>query len=145
VSERLHVVLDTNVWLDWLLFDDPDAARVRAALALIPHRLLATEETASELFDVLARPALIRPGKDLAQMRNQFTSLATLVEVAPSAVRAALQCSDRDDQKFINLALAHPASVLLSKDKAVLKLGRRLRDQPSVQIKHPAQWHPLPL
>ena len=29
----LRVVLDTNVWLDWLVFDDPTIAPIKAAVA----------------------------------------------------------------------------------------------------------------
>jgi predicted nucleic acid-binding protein len=38
-----------------------------------------------------------------------------------------MRCTDTDDQKFIDLALAHGARWLLSRDRAVLKLGRRTR------------------
>jgi predicted nucleic acid-binding protein len=141
----LHVVLDTNVWLDWLLFADPDAVRVQLALATLPHTLLATNDTAAELFEVLHRPALARANKAIPIMQAQFHALATLVPTPPVCDRTALLCSDRDDQKFIDLALAYPVSVLLSKDKAVLKLGRRLKHQPQVQIKHPALWQPVTL
>ncbi len=141
----LHVVLDTNVWLDWLLFADPDAARLQQALATLPHTLLATQDTAAELFEVLQRPALARGNKQFADMQAQFHDLATMVPTPPPTERTALLCSDRDDQKFIDLALAYPVSILLSKDKAVLKLGRRLKHQAQVQIKHPAQWQPAAL
>jgi len=29
----VRLVLDTNVWLDWLVFDDPSIATVKAAVA----------------------------------------------------------------------------------------------------------------
>jgi predicted nucleic acid-binding protein len=43
-------------------------------------------------------------------------------EPAPKAV---VTCKDKDDQKFIDLAVQHGA-VLLSKDKAVLCMRKRL-------------------
>jgi predicted nucleic acid-binding protein len=45
-----------------------------------------------------------------------------LVEPPP---RAPLRCSDPDDQKFIDLAVARQA-LLLSKDRAVLSMTKRL-------------------
>jgi predicted nucleic acid-binding protein len=45
------------------------------------------------------------------------------VDVAP---HAPLRCKDPDDQRFIDLALAHHAG-LLSKDHAVLCMAKRLR------------------
>ena len=29
----MRLVLDTNVWLDWLVFDDPSVATITAAIA----------------------------------------------------------------------------------------------------------------
>ena len=47
---------------------------------------------------------------------------AVRVEVAP---RAPVVCKDPDDQKFIDLAVAHRC-LLLSKDAEVLKMRKRL-------------------
>ena len=44
------------------------------------------------------------------------------VDAAP---KAAVTCTDRDDQIFIDLAVGHRGA-LLSKDRAVLKLRKRL-------------------
>ena len=44
------------------------------------------------------------------------------------APACAVRCGDPDDQPFIDLALLHRA-LLLSKDKAVLRLRRRLADR----------------
>jgi predicted nucleic acid-binding protein len=41
------------------------------------------------------------------------------------AAKAPVTCKDPDDQKFIDLAVAHGAT-LLSKDRAVLALKKRL-------------------
>jgi predicted nucleic acid-binding protein len=51
-----------------------------------------------------------------------FDRLAHLQAIAP---KAPYVCKDEDDQKFIDLAVAHQA-VLLSKDKQVLRLTNRL-------------------
>ena len=54
-----------------------------------------------------------------------FDKFARLMEVP---LKAALTCSDADDQKFIDLAVTHKA-LLLSKDKAVISLTKRLLAQ----------------
>lgn len=41
------------------------------------------------------------------------------------AAKASVSCSDPDDQKFIDLAVAHKA-LLLSKDRAVISMQKRL-------------------
>jgi predicted nucleic acid-binding protein len=53
----------------------------------------------------------------------RFDALVELVDVAP---KARYVCKDADDQKFIDLAVAHQ-TLLLSKDKAVLTMSKRLR------------------
>ena len=47
------------------------------------------------------------------------------VRLVPDAPKAAYTCKDADDQKFIDLAAEHRAT-LVSKDDAVLCMARRL-------------------
>ncbi len=44
----------------------------------------------------------------------------------PVAPKTRYVCQDADDQKFIDLTVAHQ-TLLLSKDKAVLTMAKRLR------------------
>ncbi len=120
------VVLDTNVVLDLLLFADPSTLTLRAALGSRQVAWLATGAMRDELQRVLAYPALqlpmVRRGLQVAQVLARFDDACQMQSVAPAC---AIRCSDRDDQPFIDLAVAHRAW-LLSKDKAVLRLHRRL-------------------
>jgi predicted nucleic acid-binding protein len=52
----------------------------------------------------------------------QFDALVHIETVAP---KASVTCKDADDQKFIDLAVAHK-TLLLSKDRAVLCMEKRL-------------------
>jgi putative PIN family toxin of toxin-antitoxin system len=121
------VVLDTNILLDLFIFSDPATAALRAALDARELRFLSTAVMREELRRVLDYPQL-QPrmafyGITAAQVLAAFDARATLCEVAPKAV---FTCKDVDDQKFIDLAAAHRAQ-LLSKDKAVLCMARRLK------------------
>lgn len=121
------VVLDTNILLDLFIFSDPATAALRAALDASELCFLSTAFMREELKRVLDYPQL-QPrmafyGTTAAQVLASFDAHATLCEVAPKAVFA---CKDADDQKFIDLAAAHRAQ-LLSKDKAVLRMARRLK------------------
>jgi predicted nucleic acid-binding protein len=69
-------------------------------------------------FPVLAHPTC----HQAAQVLSQFDARAHIVPVAP---KAPATCKDPDDQKFIDLAVSHSAT-LLSKDKAVLCMRKRL-------------------
>jgi putative PIN family toxin of toxin-antitoxin system len=121
------VVLDTNILLDLFIFSDPATAALRDALDARELRFLSTAVMREELRRVLDYPQL-QPrmafyGITAAQVLAAFDARATLCEVAPKAV---FTCKDADDQKFIDLAAAHRAQ-LLSKDKAVLCMARRLK------------------
>jgi predicted nucleic acid-binding protein len=79
-----------------------------------------------ELLRVLDYPHIARRRERDGQSANDvlahFDSLAQLQAVAP---KAPYVCKDQDDQKFIDLAVAHQA-LLLSKDRQVLRLTNRL-------------------
>jgi putative PIN family toxin of toxin-antitoxin system len=125
-----HLVLDTNIVLDTLVFRDPRTHALHAALFCEPLKpdLLwqATAPMREELARVLAYPhiavRLAFHGLQAAQVLSQFDARAHIVPVAP---KAPATCKDPDDQKFIDLAVSHSAS-LLSKDKAVLCMRKRL-------------------
>ena len=120
------LVLDTNVVLDLLVFGDADAQPVKQGLAAGSLRWLATAAMREELARVLAYPKLAprvafhRGGAD-AVLRD-FDRQAALV---PEAPKAAVTCGDPDDQKFIDLAVAHRCP-LVSKDFEVLRMKKRL-------------------
>jgi len=120
------IVLDTNIVLDLLVFDDPATPPLKDALATRRLRWIATPSMREELARVLAYPHIV-PRLSHYQLSADdvlaaFDRQAQMVAAAP---RASCVCKDPDDQKFIDLALAHRA-VLLSKDHAVLRLKRRL-------------------
>ena len=125
-SAKPSVVLDTNVALDLLVFADPRVLPLQAALDDGSLRWIATAEMRQELERVLAYPRIARyltgTERSAAQVLARFDGMAQIHE---RPLRANVHCSDRDDQIFIDLALAHAAR-LLSKDAAVLALRTRL-------------------
>lgn len=120
------LVLDTNVALDLLLFQDPSTAPLRAALAQGGLRWLALPGMRAEFVRVLDYPHLLawrlQHGREAAAMVDAFDAASQPCDAVPAA---SVRCSDADDQPFIDLAVAHRA-VLLSKDRAVLALRVRL-------------------
>jgi predicted nucleic acid-binding protein len=113
-----------------LVFRDPRTLALHAALfdePAMPDLLwLATAPMREELARVLAYPhiavRLAFHRLQAGQVLSQFDARARIVSVAPKAPAA---CKDPDDQKFIDLAVSHGAT-LLSKDKAVLCMRKRL-------------------
>ena len=120
------IVLDTNIVLDVFVFSDAAALPVRQALQAGELDWLATQAMRDELARVLAYPKIV-PRLNFYQLAAEdvltaFDRHACLVEVPP---KASLTCGDPDDQKFIDLAVAHQA-LLLSKDRHVLSMKKRL-------------------
>jgi predicted nucleic acid-binding protein len=116
------LVLDTNVVLDWLWFDDPRVAHLAAAVQRGLLNWTATPAMRREFEIVLGR--LPRdPARSIGQALASFDRWSKPAQVAP--VFEQLRCNDGDDQKFIDLAVAAAAPWLLSRDRAVLKLARR--------------------
>ena len=120
------LVLDTNIVLDLFVFADEASRPVRAALEAGGLRWLATPAMRDELERVLAYaqiiPKLAYYGLAAGDVLAAFDRHVECVDVA---AKAPVTCKDPDDQKFIDLAVAH-AATLLSKDRAVLALKKRL-------------------
>ncbi|CAH2901058.1 MAG: FIG00452560: hypothetical protein [uncultured Paraburkholderia sp.] len=143
--DALRAVLDSNVWIDILVFDDPHTRPIRAALengtlaAVIDARCLA------ELTYVLDYPQFAGRNVDKSAALAVVARLAQMVELAaePEDSRPLPKCKDRDDQKFLELAHAARADWLVSKDRAVLKLAKRVARDFGFQIAQPAPFAAL--
>lgn len=122
-----RIVLDTNIVLDLFVFTDPATQRLASLLERGALRWIAAPAMRSELARVLTYPhiaARLQVGANTANaVLAQFDARVTLVA---AATKSAFTCKDADDQQFIDLALAHQA-LLLSRDRAVLCMARRLR------------------
>ncbi len=136
----LDLVLDTNVVLDWLVFRHPVGAPIEAALASGQCRWLCTRAMRDELARVAVRPSLARWAVDAPVVLAAFDALAVDVgDLPPLGAAECLRCTDPDDQVFIDLAIARRAHVLLTRDRAVLRLAPRAR-RFGVQIATPEAW-----
>ena len=119
----LRLVLDTNVVLDLLHFDDPAVAPIRRALAEGRAACFASAATRAELAHVLSRPRFKIEGDETRRLLNAYDALARPCEGAADA--ALPPCRDPDDQKFLELARAARADLLVTQDKALLALARK--------------------
>ena len=134
----LRLVLDTNVWLDWLVFDEATLAPLKAAVAERRAEIYIDAACEAELERVLAYDlgrhsidAAARVGC-LAECRR----IARRVGSDPDSLGWGLtpnslpRCTDPGDQMFLEAALAARADCLVTKDRALLELGRRGRSIP---------------
>ncbi|HPU52178.1 MAG TPA: PIN domain-containing protein [Burkholderiaceae bacterium] len=130
-------VIDTNVWLDWLVFDDPVVAVLRSAVADGAIELLATAWMRAELLSVLERPPILARRPDAPLQIEAFDRHVRLCEPAP---RGLLVCTDPADQSFIDLAAHQRARWLLTKDRALLRLARGARARHALWVLTPAAF-----
>lgn len=130
----LRLVLDTNVVLDLFHWGNTDAVPIMAALEAGLIECMADQRTLDELQRVLTYPQLkLTPG----MISERYARYSSLVTVFPEGEAPPLpRCKDRDDQKFLELAARCGADLLVSKDKALLRL--RGRTTLNFQILKPA-------
>jgi predicted nucleic acid-binding protein len=141
VASSTDVVLDTNVVLGWLLFHDPRCATIGSAITERRVRWLIDEPLRAELAHVLGRGIAGWP-LDAERILSACGSLSIGVEgEASTQLPMNMRCTDPDDQKFIDFALANRVSALLTHDRAVLKLARRAAAL-GLWIGPPERWSP---
>ena len=117
-------VLDTNVVLDWLYFNDPRTRLFQAAIEGGQLTLLASQATLDELKRVLNyRQFKLTPAQQTA-LFVQYQEQVQLIDMPNMPSQPLPDCRDPDDQKFLELACAGAAHKLISKDKRLLELGR---------------------
>ena len=143
VAPAATAVLDTNVLLDWLVFRNPDCAALVDAVSSGAVRWIATRAMREEMAHVLARGHLDTWSPDLPAIWSAWDRHAVELPVPPPpSLATRLRCTDPDDQKFIDLAVACQAAWLLSRDRAVLNLRRRLSAH-GVSVLTPDRWRAL--
>src|SRR5574343_547706 len=121
----LRIVLDTNVVLDLFHWANTDAVPIMAALEAGRIQCFADQRTLDELQRVLTYPQLKLTPEMISE---RYARYSRLVHMVPDGEAPPLpRCKDRDDQKFLELSARCNADVLVSKDKALLKLRGRTR------------------
>lgn len=136
LTGKLRLILDTNVWLDLLVFHDPSIVPIREAVSSGRAEILIDAPCAAELEEVLSRPfrRIFDPTAAMAESRR----LARFFE-SKETLPALPTCRDPDDQKFLEAAAAAGADFLITKDDALLELARR-KSKPPFRIVTPTAF-----
>ena len=133
------VVLDTNTVMALWWFDDPRLHRLRIAVASSELHPLCRPDALDELEAVLAyRQFGITPERQqslLQAYRRQCAQLSGAEPLPPLP-----RCRDRDDQKFLEIAAAGKAAILITRDKALLRLNRHRLIRPLFRIVTPERF-----
>jgi predicted nucleic acid-binding protein len=116
-----HLVLDTNVILDLLVFKDPSTEPLRLLLDTQQADAVRTLASMAELIDVIGRPTFKLSQEEQETIREAWESGSRLLEDT-AMERAPFTCRDPDDQVFLDMAYSIRPAFLLSKDLRVLEL-----------------------
>lgn len=129
----LRVVFDSNVVLFALCFQAGDLAWLRGHWAGSQVRALASSETVAELIRVLAYPKFRLLPAEIQELLGDYLPY---VEVIKASAATAAPCRDPGDQKFVDLAVAAKADVLVTGDRDLLAM----RGAVPFSVETPAQY-----
>jgi len=127
MESAIRVVFDTNVLLSLFVFKDSRFAPLRGEVVCGRWIALTSPACLAEFRRVLNYPLF---ALDEAQQECTLTAYLGLVQIVESEPRLDVilpKCKDRDDQKFLELSARCQADLLVSKDKALLKLTGRTK------------------
>lgn len=146
-----RIVLDTNVCLDLFVFHDPRWNKLLVALQSGELKAITRSDCRMEWLIVLGYAHLPLNDVSRAKAVADFDALITCtdadaIETADKPLGADADspklpvCRDPDDQKFLELAYASAATLLITKDKALLKLAGKARRAGMFDIMTPEAW-----
>jgi len=134
----MRIVLDTNIWLDWLVFDDPAVMPLKSSrndgMLQIPINTACLEE----LGRVLAYPEFELDAPTRTALFSQVRNCTYRVDTR--LLSPLPRCADPDDQKFLELARDARADWLITKDKALLRLASKRWGAAGFSIGTPETW-----
>ncbi len=85
----MKAVLDTNVWLDWLVFGDPSSDALARAVKAGTVELLASVATRAEWIDVIKRPKFMLDEARRIAIAARYDRHARIVAAADAPATAA--------------------------------------------------------
>jgi uncharacterized protein len=134
MSEPMRFILDTNVVIDWLVFNDPYMAPLRTQAATGAITILTHELAIAEFVRVVGYPELRLGQERQVDVLRRYREQTRAAELPDGFGRAQWQlpanfpsCRDRDDDLFLALAHHTRATALVTRDKALLKMRKRMR------------------
>lgn len=139
---RPALVLDTNTVLALWMFRDPALDALRDWIEAGNCRLYSREDALEELRRVLGYRQFGLDEEEQARLHAEYCARLTPMPVATDAAPlpdspAIPRCRDTDDQKFVELIYESGADLLLTRDKALLRLRRPVETKTGCRIVPP--------
>ncbi len=119
------VVLDTNILLDLFYFQDKSIAYLYECLKTQQVQAFTCELIWEEFAEVLTRKPFNQNVVEIELLRSNYQNLLTWQ--APQKNNSGIKCSDPDDQIFVELAVEVAPCCLITKDKDLLVLRKKLQ------------------
>jgi len=138
-----RIVLDTNVCLDLFVFRDARWHALLLALRDGGLEAVTRADCREEWQAVLKYSHLPLDEHSRRQAALEFDALIGCVDVTEIRPRMETRlpvCTDRDDQKFLEIARDSDAHMLITKDKALLTLAKRVAHAGLFRIMTPELW-----
>jgi predicted nucleic acid-binding protein len=133
------LVLDTNVVLDWVAFGDARVRRMVEAIEGGAVRAATSGPCLAELRRALGYPQVKLNSDAQAAAIDRYETYALRFDVPEGVAAVELpRCDDPDDQKFLELAWHARAAHLVTRDKALLALARRIERLGRFSVLDPA-------
>jgi uncharacterized protein len=130
----IRFVFDTNVVIDWLVFDDPYLKPLRERILGGDIAVLTNALALAELARVLGYEILRLDARRQSDVLTRYIEQTSEVSMPEGFAANSLllpqrfpHCRDRDDDAFLALTLHTRATALITRDKALLKLKKRAR------------------
>ncbi|MFZ6801886.1 putative toxin-antitoxin system toxin component, PIN family [Undibacterium sp. Di24W] len=120
----LKIILDTNVCLDLFVFRDPRWSQINAGLKDQTLQAITRADCRDEWLAVLHYKHLPITDDTRGAIVATFDDLIAVEDLPAKNIKLPV-CTDKDDQKFLEIARDADAHILVTKDKALLKLARK--------------------
>lgn len=129
-----RLVLDTNIVMDMLHFDDRHTRPLRRAIDTGRVQCFTDRECLAELERVTAYAAFGLDRRSRQTLMENYLGFVTPCPPAADEDYLLPRCRDADDQKFLILAARCQADLLITRDKLLLKLTRHKHRPPASPI-----------
>ena len=117
MKDRIRVVFDTNSVVSALLFEGGKLSWLRNHWKQRRVKPLVSNATVSEIIRVLSYRKFNLNQQEIEALLAEYLPYTESIVVLPA--EDAPQCSDQDNQMFIDLAVAAEAEILVTGDKAL--------------------------
>ncbi len=135
----LKIVLDTNVCLDLFAFHDPRWTPIKRGLNDKSLQAFTRADCRDEWLAVLHYPHLPVDDQNRGAIVASFDEFISVADFPSKPIRLPV-CTDKDDQKFLEFCRDAEIAVLVTKDKALLKLARKTKALGLFVIETPEQF-----